>query len=434
LSKELGLYVFNDLFFAEFNLYVIMEVKKINFLQSYSSILLLLGGIIAGSIFGLVFGEKVEVIKPLGDIFLNLLFTAIIPLIFFTIGSSIANLEQTEKLGKLFVIMILVFLSTLLISAIVMIFAVYLFPIQQDIAITKVPFKNIQSGSVGDQIAKLVTVNDFSELLSRKSMLALIIFSFLIGFATLQLREKGTAFRSFLDSGNEVMKQLLNIIMKFAPIGLGAYFAYQVGIFGPQLFGVYAKPMAVYYAACVFYFFTFFSLYAIIAGGKKAFKVFWSNNITPSLTAIGTCSSIATIPANLEAAQKMGIPEHVRNLVIPLGAPLHKDGSSMSSILKITFLFAMFGKDFTEPSTILLALGITIIVSIVEGGIPNGGYIGEVLAITVYGFPMEQALPVAMILGTLVDPIATLLNANGDVISSMLVSRFSEKPNFKTKK
>jgi Na+/H+-dicarboxylate symporter len=404
-----------------------MEVKKINFLQNYSSILLLLGGIIIGSIFGLVFGEKVLVIKPIGDIFLNLLFTAIIPLIFFTIGSSIANLERTEKLGKLFVIMVLVFLATLLISAIVMICAVYLFPIHQDIAITKVPFEEIESGSAGDQIAKLLTANDFFELLSRKSMLALIIFSFLIGFATLQSGEKGNAFKGFLNSGNEVMKQLLNIIMKFAPIGLGAYFAYQVGIFGPQLFGVYAKPMAVYYAACVFYFFVFFSLYALAAGGKRAFKVFWSNNITPSLTAVGTCSSIATIPANLEAAEKMGIPAHVRNLVIPLGAPLHKDGSSMSSILKITFLFAMFGKDFTDPSTILLALGITVIVSIVEGGIPNGGYIGEILAITVYGFPMEQALPVAMILGTLVDPIATLLNANGDVICSMMVSRFSEK-------
>jgi Na+/H+-dicarboxylate symporter len=404
-----------------------METEKINFLKSYSSILLLLGGIIIGSVFGLVFGEKVEVIKPLGDIFLNLLFTAIIPLIFFTIGSSIANLEKTEKLGKLFIIMILVFLATILISAIVMIFAVYLFPIHQDMIVSKVPVENIQSGSVGDQITKLITTNDFFELLSRKSMLALIIFSFLIGFATLQSGEKGNVFKSFLDSGNEVMKQLLNIIMKLAPVGLGAYFAYQVGVFGPQLLGIYAKPMAVYYGACVIYFFTFFSLYAIIAGGKRAFKVFWSNNITPSLTAIGTCSSIATIPANLDAAQKMGISSHVRNLVIPLGAPLHKDGSSMSSILKITFLFAMFGKDFTEPSTILLALGITVIVSIVEGGIPNGGYIGEVLAITVYGFPMEQALPVAMILGTLVDPIATLLNANGDVISSMMVSRFSEK-------
>jgi Na+/H+-dicarboxylate symporter len=404
-----------------------MEVKKINFLKSYSSILLLLGGIIIGSILGLVFKDKVEVIKPLGDIFLNLLFTAIIPLIFFTIASSVANLEQTEKLGKLFTIMIAVFLSTILISALVMIVAVYLFPIHQSIIICKVPLENIQSGSIGEQIAQLLTVNDFFELLSRKSMLALIIFSFLIGFASLQSGEKGSAFRSFLDSGNEVMKQLLTMIMKLAPIGLGAYFAYQVGVFGPQLFGLYAKPLGVYYAACVFYFFVFFSLYALVAGGKRAFVVFWSNNITPSLTAVGTCSSIATIPANLEAAEKMSIPKHIRNLVIPLGGPLHKDGSSMSSILKITFLFAMFGKDFTSPSTILLALGITVIVSIVEGGIPNGGYIGEVLAITVYGLPMEQALPVAMILGTLVDPIATLLNANGDVISSMMVARFSEK-------
>lgn len=404
-----------------------MEVKKINFLQSYSSILLLLGGIIIGSILGLIFKDKVEVIKPLGDIFLNLLFTAIIPLIFFTIASSVANLEQTEKLGKLFMIMIAVFLSTILISAIVMIVAVYLFPIHQSIILSKVPLENIQSGSIGEQIAQLLTVNDFFELLSRKSMLALIIFSFLIGFASLQSGEKGSTFRSFLDSGNEVMKQLLTMIMKLAPIGLGAYFAYQVGVFGPQLFGLYAKPLGVYYAACVFYFFVFFSLYALVAGGKRAFIVFWSNNITPSLTAVGTCSSIATIPANLEAAEKMSIPKHIRNLVIPLGGPLHKDGSSMSSILKITFLFAMFGKDFTSPSTILLALGITVIVSIVEGGIPNGGYIGEVLAITVYGLPMEQALPVAMILGTLVDPIATLLNANGDVISSMMVARFSEK-------
>ena len=128
-----------------------MEVKKINFLQSYSSILWLLGGIIIGSIFGLVFGEDVLIIKPLGDIFLNLLFTAIIPLVFFTITSSIANLEKTEKLGRLFIIMIAVFLGTLLISAIVMIIAVYLFPIHENIIITKVPLENIQSGSVGDQ-------------------------------------------------------------------------------------------------------------------------------------------------------------------------------------------------------------------------------------------------------------------------------------------
>ena len=397
-----------------------------SFLKNYKSILLLLGGILAGSILGLVFGKGVEVIKPLGDIFINLLFTAIIPLVFFTISSSIAGLEKSEKLGKLFGIVFGVFLFTVLVSAILMIFGVLLFPIHQDIIISKIPLETIQSGNAGSQITQLLTASDFYELLSRKSMLALILFSFLIGFASLRSGEKGKNFRSFLDSGNEVMKQLLHLIMKTAPIGLGAYFAYQVGIFGPQLFGAYAKPLGLYYAVCAFYFVVFFSLYAFMAGGRKGLTVFWKNNITPSLTALGTCSSIATIPANLEGAEQMNIPAHISNIVIPLGAPLHKDGSAMSSVIKIAVIFAMFGKDFTEPHTLLLALGITVIVSVVEGGIPNGGYIGEILAITVYGFPMEQALPAAMIVGTLVDPMATLLNANGDLVSAMLVTRISE--------
>ena len=396
------------------------------FLKNYSDILLLLGGILAGSILGLVFGKGVEVIKPLGDIFLNMLFTAIIPLIFFTISTSIATLEKTEKLGKLFSIMLAVFLGTVIVSAMVMILGVLLFPIHQEIILSKVPLETIQESNVGTQITQLLTVNDFSELLTRKSMLALILFSFLIGFATLQSGEKGQIFKNFLKSGDEVMKQLLHLIMKTAPIGLGAYFAYQVGIFGPQLFGTYAKPLGLYYAVCGFYFIVFFSLYAFMAGGKKGLTIFWKNNITPSLTALGTCSSIATIPANLEAAEEMKIPDHISHIVIPLGAPLHKDGSSTGSIIKIAILFAMFGKDFTEPSTLLLALGITVIVSVVEGGIPNGGYIGEVLTITVYGLPMEQALPAAMIIGTLIDPMATLLNANGDVVAAMMVTRISE--------
>ena len=410
------------------------DIGSVGFLKNYKSIMLLLGGILAGSILGLVFGKEVEVLKPLGDIFLNLLFTAIIPLVFFTISASIASLEKTERLGKLFLIVIGVFLLTVLVSAILMVVGVLIFPIHQDIIISKIPLEIVAESSTGSQITQLLTAGDFYELLSRKNMLALILFSFLVGFASLQAGEKGNDFSKFLRSGNEVMKQLLHIIMQTAPVGLGAYFAYQVGIFGPQLFGAYAKPLGLYYAVCAFYFIVFFSLYAYMAGGKLGFKVFWKNNITPSLTAIGTCSSIATIPANLDGAEKMNIPAHIRNVVIPLGAPLHKDGSSMSSIIKIAVIFAMFGKDFTDPITILTTLGITVVVSVVEGGIPNGGYIGEILAITVYGFPMEQALPAAMIIGTLVDPMATLLNANGDLISAMLVARIAEGKNWLQKK
>lgn len=402
--------------------------KKSGFLASYSGIFWLLGGIVAGSILGLVLGKKVEVIKPLGDIFLNLLFTAVIPLVFFAIASAIAGIDQSKKLGRVMGIMVAVFLGTVLISAFLTIVAVWLFPIHQNIELAAATEK-AEEGNFGQQLVQLVTTGEFYELLSRRNMLAFIIFSFLIGYASLRSGEAGKPFRDFLNSGNEVFKNLLILIMKLAPVGLGAYFAYQTGVFGPQLFGTYAKSLAVYYGFGLFYFVVFFSIYAFIAGGVPAIRTYWKNNIIPSLTALGTCSSIATIPVNLYAAEKMCVPAHIRNVVVPLGAPLHKDGSSVSSIIKIAVLFAMFGKDFTGINTVFIALGITVIVSIVEGGIPNGGYIGELLVISIYGFPPE-ALPAVMIIGTLVDPLATLLNATGDTVSGMMVARFSEGKNW----
>ncbi|WP_395006052.1 dicarboxylate/amino acid:cation symporter [Undibacterium sp.] len=405
-------------------------------LRNYASILLLLAGISIGSLAGFMFGNQVGSIKFIGDIFLNLLFTAIIPLVFFTIASSIANLQKTDQLGKLFGIVTAVFLSTVLISAVVMLVVMLAFPLAQDPTLRAMAAQalidnpSVAQQATGTSLAQVLTVNDFFELMSRKNMLALILISIMVGFATLRAGEKAKAFVSFLDAGNEVMKQLLAIIMTIAPLGLGAYFAYQVGVFGPQLLGVYMHPLALYYATCSAYFVIFFSLYAYFSGGRLGFTVFWKNNLTPALTAVGTCSSIATIPANLLAAEKMGIPAHIRNIVIPLGAPIHKDGSSMSSIIKLALLFAMFGKDFSAPEMWLAILGITVLVSVVAGGIPNGGYIGEVFAITAFGFPMEQALPVAMVIGTLVDPIATLLNANGDLVSAMMVTRLAEGKNW----
>ncbi|MHB1178149.1 MAG: dicarboxylate/amino acid:cation symporter [Daejeonella sp.] len=406
-----------------------MAYTQSDFLKNYSSIILLLVGIISGTILGLLLGKQVEILKPIGDIFLNLLFTAVIPLIFFAISSSIANIDRTKKMGKIMVIMLAVFVVTVLTSALLTVLTVWLFPLPQNIETVANVTEEMKPQSFGNQAASLLTVNEFYELLSRKSMLAFIIFSFLVGFATSRSGEKGEPFKNFLTGGDEVMKQLLILIMKLAPVGLGAYFAYQIGVFGPQLFGTYAHSMAIYYGLGLFYFVFFFSLYAWIAGGIPGLNIYWKNNIIPSFTALSTCSSIATIPANLAAAKAMKVPDHIANLAIPLGAPLHKDGSSISSIIKIAAVFAVMGEDFTDPYTIFLALGITIIVSTVEGGIPNGGYIGEILVMTVYNFPVEM-LPVVMIIGTLVDPMATLLNATGDTVSAMIVTRFTEGKNW----
>jgi len=399
-----------------------------SFYANYKGIIWLLAGIIAGSVAGLAFGQRVSILKPVGEIFLNLLFTAVIPLVFFSIASAIGSLKETSKLSKMMAVMALVFLATVLISACLTILAVRIFPIHEHMAAATLT-ESIEKKPFADQITQLFTTSEFYELLSRKSMLAMIIFSVLTGFATLRAGSAGAAFSAFLQSGNEIFKNVFVIIMKLAPIGLGAYFAYQVGIFGPQLFGTYARSLGIYYGVGAFYFVFLFSFYAFVAGGIRGIRKYWKNNIVPSATAVGTCSSIANIPANLEAAEKIGVPGYISNVTIPLGATLHKDGSSISSIIKMAVVFALFGKGFDSVDTILLALGMTVLVSVVEGGIPNGGYVGELLFISAYGFPPE-ALPPAMIIGTLVDPMATLLNSTGDTVAAMLVTRFTEGKNW----
>jgi len=397
------------------------KLQQTGFIRNYAGIFWLLCGIIPGSLYGLFFSEHVGLIKPIGDIFLNLLFTVVIPLVFFTISSVIANLGASRETGRLIGVMIIVFVVTVLIASLITLLTLYIFPITLSTSTTKLPAME-QQPAAGDQVVRMLTVQDFAELLSRKSMLALIIFSVLIGAAARLAGSAGEAFRSFLSSGNAVMKSLLHLIMKLAPLGLGAYFGYQVATIGPQLFGAYAQTLAVAHGVSIFYYVVVFTGYALLAGGIKAAMGYWKNNITPSITALATCSSIATIPANLEAAEKMGIPERITDFVIPLGATLHKEGSAIAAVVKAAVALALVHKSLAGWDAGATALLIAVLVSIIEGGIPNGGYVGELMMIAAYRLPPE-ALPVMMIIGTLLDPIATLLNATGDTVSGLVIAR-----------
>ncbi len=393
-------------------------------LQNYFGILLLLAGIMTGSFIGIFVPDMVTYLKPIGDIFLNLLFVSVVPLVFFAVANSIASVEQHSKVGRIILAMSFTFLLFVVISALFTVVAVYLFPTPALPAAAQEAVTEADSNSWSDRLVSFFSVGEFTELFSRRNMLALLIFAFLTGVATRKSGAAGNTFRLFLTSGYEVMKQLLLTVMKAAPIGLGAYFAYQVATVGPQLFGFYAQPLGLYYGAGIVYFFIFFTLYAFLAKGKNGIRLFWKNNIYPSLTAVSTCSSFATMPLNLQAAARIGVPATIANIVIPIGSTLHKNGSSMSSIIKIYVAFLIIGRDFFDPVNLLLALGITVFVSIVAGGIPNGGYIGEMLMISVYNLPQE-AIPAVMILGTLVDPLATILNSTGDTVAAMLVTKLT---------
>ncbi len=384
--------------------------------------MLLIASLIIGAILGLIFKEDAALFKPLGDVFLNLLFTVIVPLVFFSIASTVASMTNLKRLGKILSVMILIFVVTGIIASAIMIAAVILYPPAFGVNIPMPGATDIQQLKATDQIVRAFTVSDFPLLLSKNNMLALIIFSILIGLSASATGEKGKAFTDFLASANIVMMKLIAFIMYYAPIGLCAYFAYLVGVFGPELLGSYARAMALYYPTAIIYFLVAFTFYAFIAGRTSGVKKFWGNIIPASLTALATGSSMATIPSNLQAADKIGIPRDISEVVIPIGATIHMEGSCLAAVLKIAFLFGIFQMPFSGMETILTALGIALLTGVVVSGIPGGGTIGELLILSLYGFPPE-AFPLITMIGTLVDAPATMLNAVGDNVSSMMVAR-----------
>ncbi|RST61208.1 dicarboxylate/amino acid:cation symporter [Siminovitchia terrae] len=391
-------------------------------LKAYRFPLILLSAIIIGSIIGLIFGEKAGVIRPLGDLFINLLFMVVVPLVFFSISSAVANMDSMRRLGKIMGSMITIFVITGIIASVTMLVATIIFPMGSGVDISLETPGNLEKLTLSEQLVSTFTVPDFVNLFSRQHMLALIVFSVLIGIATGLTGEVGKPFARFLESGSEIFMKVIQLIMYYAPIGLGAYFAALIGDMGAELIGDYAQAFLLYYPVAILYFAIGFTLYAFIAGGKKGVTRFWKNILTPAATALGTGSSFATLPVNLQAAKNIGVPKDIRETVLPLGATIHMDGSCLSAILKIAFVFGVFNMDYSGIDTFLTAIGIALLSGVVMSGIPGGGFIGEMVIVTLYGLPI-QALPIISAIGVVVDPPATMVNATGDTVASMLVSR-----------
>lgn len=410
-----------------------MSTSKKTVWENYRFSIVLIFSIVLGSIIGLIFGEKAIVLKPFGDIFLNLMFTAVTPLVFITIASAVGNMVNMKRLGKILGNMFLTFVVTGLIAAILILVVVNIFPPAAGANIELAAADELEELSLSNQIVQALTVNDFSKLMSRSNMLPLIVFSILFGYCVSAVGGEDNIVARALEALSNVMMKFIGIIMLYAPIGLGAYFASLIGEFGPQLLGAYARAMVIYYPLCILYFVVAFPAYTYYAGGMPAVKAFFKNIIEPAVTSIATQSSIATMPVNLKAASRIGVPKDIREIILPIGATMHMDGTVLSSILKISFLFGIFGQEFTGMGTYLTAIMLSILGGVVMSGVPGGGLIGEMLIVNMYGFPPE-AFPIIATIGFLVDPPATCLNATGDTVASMIVTRMIEGKDWMEKK
>ena len=129
----------------------------------------------------------------------------------------------------------------------------------------------------------------------------------------------------------------------------------------------------------------------------------------------------------------MGVPKDLRDIVLPIGATAHMDGSCLSAILKISFMFGIFNMPFKGIGTYVSAIIISVLSGVVMSGVPGGGLIGEMLIVNLYGFPAE-AFPIIATIGYLVDPPATMINVTGDTVAAMMVTRIIEGKDWMKKK
>jgi Na+/H+-dicarboxylate symporter len=400
--------------------------------QSYLFPMILLSSLVLGGAVGYFGGQSVQCLKPLGDIFLNLIFTTIVPLIFFNVASAIARAGMLGKLGRLFSSMTLIFLLTSVVAASLMIVVVQMFPPAQGVHLTLLMPENFHAEGALSQLAGIFTVGDFSQLLTHRHMLALIMFSILIGLATIQIdNKKSGVFIAFLQSGEAVLMRVFSLIMLYAPIGFFAYFAVLVSDFGPKLLQSYVRVAAIYYVFAIAYFFLAYTLYAYCAAKTEGIGLFWKNIFLPAATSLATCSSAASIPANIMATQAMGVSPDIAETVVPLGSLLHKDGSVIGGVIKIAFLFGVFHWSFTGASVLMTALAVSLLVGTVMGAIPSGGMLGELLILSVYGFP-PSALMVIAAISIIIDPIATMLNVTGNSVCSMMIARLVDGKNWRS--
>ena len=406
------------------------------FLSNYKSTIILLAAIIVGAIIGIIFQEKAAVLKPLGDLFLNLLLVIIVPLIFLTITTSITKMKTPKRLGKIMVTIIVTFVVTSIIAVFVGFASTYFVKLvnpedgekrkqtlEQDVGTDDVTEEADDEPTIAERTVNLLTVNDFSKLLSKDNIIAVLIFSILFGVAINMAGEKGKPVKEFVQSANEVIANIVKIIMYYAPIGLGCYFAAFVGSFGASIAVGYLKTFVVYTIVAIAFYFVMYTIYAWIAGRTRGIKAFWKNAIPSTLTALATCSSAASIPVNIECSKKMGVPEDIAETTIPLGTSFHKDGSIIGSVFKIMFLVCLFGTSLATTGDVMGVLGIALLANLLVTAVPiGGGTISEMLIITMMGYPVA-ALPILTMIATIIDAPATALNVVGDTVSSMMVAR-----------
>jgi Na+/H+-dicarboxylate symporter len=374
-----------------------------------------------GVVAGLLFGERATVVQPLGDLFIRLLLMAAIPLVFFNLLAALTGLSDARVLGRLGVKIIAYYLLTTTFALSLGLGFAHWFAPGRGIELTEeVPDSFGDIPTLTDVFLDLVPSNVVAAF-AEGNVAQVVVFALLLGLASFLLAdEQRKPVDDLTQSLAELFRKLVGLILRIAPLGIGALAAATIGQYGGSFFGPLAKFIGTVWSAQ----FVMVGLYLtlLIVMGRMSPARFLQKTGPLYATAAATCSSLASLSVSLDLAEKrLKLPRSVYAFTLPLGAQLNKDGTSvmLSAILIFTAQAASVSFDLSTQITILV---VGLILSEGSGGIPGGGLVSALIFVEAFQLPLEIAAIVGGIY-RLIDMGSTTVNVMGDMVGTILVAR-----------
>jgi Na+/H+-dicarboxylate symporter len=375
--------------------------------------------------------QLVEFVTPIleliGEVFILLLKMIMVPLIFFSLTSSISSLKKNKSSQLLWKGAIFYYLSTMVVAVILMMVVMNLF--QDSLGGSQVVLEGNESQSIlnseethtfKDSIKSLIK-NPF-EALSQGNIMAVVIFSIFFGIALRSDNEHVKKVKMWVDGLFEVVMNIVNSIMKVAPVGVFALLSlliiqqelsmfYQIGYFIALVIGVITFHGVVFLPLLLKVF------------SNESIKSFWQGIKNVLITAFATSSSAATLPVTMRTLENdFKVNKKVSRFMLPLGATINMDGTALYEAAVALFVASMVGVNLGLYDQIFLVF-LAMAASIGAPAIPSAGMVTLAIVLSALNLPVEY-VAIFIPIDRLIDTFRTTVNVEGDAIGALIIDKY----------
>ena len=377
-------------------------------------------GMAVGAVIGAVLGPRAMPLGVIGDVFIRLLLMAAIPLVFFNLAAGITSLPGISVLGRYGVRTIAYYVATTAMALTLGLVVAHVVRPGEGMTLAEPIDRELGAvPNVGDVVLDLFPDNVF-EAFAEGNVAQVVVFAVFVGIATLTLSaDPQQRIERMLGQVAGLFRKLVDIILQFGPLGVGALAAATIGEYGNRIFGPLAKfVFSVWFAQLLMVFFYM----AVLAAVTKRSPLRWLRTTAPLYaTTAATCSSLASLVVAMDVAEKrLGIARTIFSFTLPLGAQLNKDGTSIMLAAVLIFTAQAAGVQFTLAEQIIILL-VGLLLSEGSGGIPGGGLVIALIFVQAFNLPAEIAGIVAGIY-RLIDMGSTTVNVMSDLVWTTALS------------